>query len=125
MGHVDPFGADLDHPRVLQHSPRGATTSWLLLETVEETCQLLNSSLSHSQVIVAHAIWLLKKSKRYDLPTLNEVLEISTPFDARLGLVLESRYRLSHNICEKIDHARSWLHLGAVCGKGESMLRNF
>ena len=56
------------------------------------------------------------------VPALDEILEVVRPLDARLGLILQLRDRLPHDVGEQIDQARPGLHLGPVGGEGEAVL---
>ena len=69
------------------------------------------------------------RTKGLHSPTLNKILKILAPPNLRLAiprrLILQLRQRLSHNVLDDIDQARSWLHFGAVGGEGETVLGYF
>lgn len=56
--------------------------------------------------------------------TLNKVLEHVAPLDPIIGLIFQFRNWLGDDIRKKIDQTGARLHLGAVGGEREAMLRN-
>lgn len=59
------------------------------------------------------------------VPALNKVLEVLTPFDFLIGLVLQLGDRLTDDIRQQIDETGTWLHFRAVRWEGEAMLCDF
>lgn len=62
---------------------------------------------------------------RGDVPALDEILEILTPLDPILFLVLQLRDRLPHDISKQINQPRFRLHFRAVGGERKAVLRDF
>ena len=59
------------------------------------------------------------------LPALNKVLEVLTPFDLLIRLVLQLGDWLTDDIRQQIDETSTWLHFRAVRREGEAVLCNF
>jgi hypothetical protein len=76
--HVDPLAAHLDHPGVLEHSPGRGAAGGFFLETIKAISIEINSKMAGESSSFGLA----------DIPALNKVLEIITPFYTRLRLVL-------------------------------------
>ena len=74
--------------------------------------------------------WPAKKKKKgkrntsEHVPTLNEVLEVLTPLDLLVRLVLQLGNRLTDNVRQQIDQTSTWLHFRAVRREGEAVLRD-
>jgi hypothetical protein len=80
MGHVDFLRLHLHHPRVFEHAPGRRSSRALFLKTAQEVSNVQSSIIS-----------------RY-VPALDKVLEVFSPFDTVLGLVLKFWDRLSNNV---------------------------
>ncbi len=82
------------------------------------------------QLLLDHAFAVLcLGSKRgriaMNIPALNEILEILTPLDLILLLILQLRNILAHDISQQVYQACLRLHLSPIGWKREAMLRYF
>jgi hypothetical protein len=59
------------------------------------------------------------------IPAFDEVLEVVTPLDPRLGFILQFRDLLPNDIGKEINKSCTGLHLCAVGREGEPMLCHF
>jgi hypothetical protein len=86
--HVDFLVLHLHDPRVIQHPPRTRSSSGILLQATIHFVSITNEA----------------GPERY-LPTRNKILEVITPFDSQMGLILQLWNRLSDDICQQVNQA--------------------
>ena len=127
--HADLLALHLHHPRVLEHAPGGGAAGGVFLEAREADLV----SFRKGSAVLAFTFereekmgW--EREREEHVPAFDKVLEIGAPFDLRLvatrWLIFQLRQRLPHDILDNIDQARPRLHVGAVGGEGEAVLRD-
>nr|POE88384.1 hypothetical protein CFP56_11613 [Quercus suber] len=129
LAHVDALGLHLDHPGVLEHAPRRRAALGTFFETGAGT----NGQRSVGRACMRRDR-MRKREKREEegergqkegVPALDVVFEVVRPGELDLRFVLELGDGLAHDVGEEVDEAGARVHLGAVGGEGEAVLRDF
>lgn len=106
--HVDPLRLHLDHPWVFRYVPGCGSSEGIFLEAID-------------------VVSMYEQLGGYECysPAINEILKVVAPLQVAFGLILQFRYGLTNNVCEKIDESSSRLHVRPISWEGKAVLCDF
>ena len=108
--HVDLLVLHLHDPWVIQHPPRTRSSSSIFFQATQYT---LSASL-------------MRLGQNAYSPARNKVLEVITPFDSQVWLILQLWNRLPDDICQQINQASARMAAAIIrLAKRKPVLCNF